>query len=38
MDLKSGEGRLPAITGLCDTKSLMEVVPTSVEGTIRVTG
>jgi hypothetical protein len=25
-------------SGRCDTKSLIEVVPTSVEGTIRVTG
>ena len=32
------EGRLPAKSCPCDTKSLGEVVPTSTEGTTRVTG
>jgi len=32
------DGRRPAKTRQCDTKSLVEVVPTLVEGTVRVTG
>src|ERR1700674_5733341 len=32
------ECRSAANSGQCDTKSLVEVVPTSTEGTIRVTG
>jgi hypothetical protein len=32
------DGRFPANSCQCDTKSLVEVVPTSTEGTIRVTG